>query len=69
MKGNIAEVKKEDLYSFLFWGIIEYVIHCRIGKYGALIKINGFLPWFLRSQVAMPWFFLWLELGERFYEK
>lgn len=57
MKGNVAEVKGEVSVFFLFWGIIEYIIHCRIGKYGALIKINGFLPWFLRSQVAMPWFF------------
>ena len=41
MKGNTAEVKKIILLSLLFWGIIEYIIHCRITRYGALIKING----------------------------
>lgn len=39
MKGNAAEVKKMNLLSLLFWGIAEYVIHCRIIKCGALIKV------------------------------
>ena len=64
MKGNIAEVKKELSVIFLFWGIIEYIIHCRIRKIRSAYQDKWFFTMVFALSSCNAMVFLWLELGE-----